>query len=201
MANDLTVRTRRPTRSVVAEQPRYGLYRDDLRRDFANACGYCGDEDIRVDRISFHIDHFAPRKRFPKLECDYGNLVYACRFCNISKSDHWIGEDATVHNDGARGFVDPCSEMYEDHFKRQPSGRIVPVTELGKYMAHRLRFDLLRHELLWQARRARQLREEIKTLIDLLKSRPDRLDAYIELLERHVSLTEAIDDYELRAAA
>lgn len=201
MSNGLKVRASLPTRSCVAGQTRYILYRDDLRRDFANACGYCGDEDIRLDRISFHIDHFAPRKIFPHLECDYGNLVYACRFCNISKSDHWVGDDATVHNNGACGFVDPCSETYETHFERRASGRILPVTELGTYIARRLRLDLLRHELLWQARRARALRQEVTALIGVLKARADRGEAYIGLLERYVSLTEAIDDYELRAAA
>lgn len=200
MANGLTVRAGLPKRSVVEAQTRYTLYRDHLRRDFANACGYCGDEDIRLDRISFHIDHFAPRKIFPHLECDYNNLVYACRFCNISKSDHWVGDDETVHNDGARGFVDPCSEDYEAHFERQASGRIVPLTELGAYIVRRLRLDLLRHEFLWQARRARALRQEVSALIEVLRARADRSEKYIRLLERYVSLTDAIDDYELRAA-
>jgi uncharacterized protein (TIGR02646 family) len=201
MTSSLTIRASLPARGTVAAQTRYGLYRDDLRRDFANACGYCGDDDLRVDRIAFHIDHFAPRKIFPALECDYGNLVYACRFCNMAKSDHWVGNDATVHNDGKRGFVDPCSDQYETHFRRDPSGRIIPVGELGTYIAKRLRFDLLRHELLWQARRARALRDEVRALIATMKARAVGGDAYIDLLERYVSLTEAIDDYELRAAA
>lgn len=200
MANMLTVRAVSPSRSTVPVRTRYLQYREDLRRDFAAACGYCGDEDVRIDRIGFHVDHFAPRKLFPDLECHYGNLVYACRFCNISKSDHWVGTDAAIHNNGVCGFVDPCSEEYETHFRREPTGGIVPVTELGAYIARRLRLGLLRHELLWQARRARALRGEVETLITKLKARADRSDSYINLLERYITLTEAIEDYELRAA-
>ncbi|MGY5775844.1 HNH endonuclease [Rhizobium sp. LEGMi135b] len=201
MANVLTVRAALPSRSKVAAQTRYTLYRDELRRDFISSCGYCGDDDARIDRIGFHIDHFAPRKLFPDLECDYGNLVYACRFCNISKSDHWVGNNAAVHNDGTKGFVDPCSEEYEKHLTRDGSGRIVAVTQLGAYISRRLRLDLLRHELLWQARRTRALRDEVKALIAEMEARDERSDAYINLLRRYVSLTEAIDDYELRSAA
>lgn len=201
MTNALTVRATLPSRSKVATQTRYTLYRDDLRRDFAGACGYCGDEDARIDRIGFHIDHFAPRKLFPKLECDYDNLVYACRFCNISKSDHWVGTDPAVHNNGVQGFVDPCSGEYEKHLARDVSGRIVAVTQLGAYIVRRLRLDLLRHELLWQARRARALREEVKALIAEMRAQGERSDGYTALLERYMSLSEAIDDYEFRSAA
>lgn len=201
MTSILTVRAALPSRTEVTAQARYTLYRDDLRRDFAGACGYCGDEDSRIDRIGFHIDHFAPRKLFPHLECHYGNLVYACRFCNISKSDHWIGTNAAVHNDGNKGFVDPCSDEYETHLARDASGRIVAVTPLGAYIARRLRLDLLRHELLWQARRMRVLRDEVKALIAAMEAREERSDAYLDLLKRYVSLTEAIEDYELRAVA
>lgn len=201
MTNQIGVRSSRPSRSNVQAQIRYTLYRDELRRDFASSCGYCGDEDARIDRIGFHIDHFAPRKHFPHLECDYGNLVYACRFCNISKSDHWIGADPTVHNDGTKGFVDPCSEEYDAHLARDFSGRIIPITPLGTYISRRLRLDLLRHELLWQARQTRILREEVKALITEMEDREERSEAYINLLRRYVTLTEAIDDYELRSAA
>ena len=113
-----------PTRTAVEMRTRYQLYRADLKRDFHGACGYCGDEDVRVDAVVFHIDHFAPKSRFPDLAVSYSNLVYACRYCNVSKSDHWIGKDAAVHHDGKRGFIDPCSEDYEKHLERQASGRI-----------------------------------------------------------------------------
>jgi uncharacterized protein (TIGR02646 family) len=202
MVSVATIRVALPVRSEAAPQKRYALYRDDLRRDFLGACGYCGDEDARADRVCFHIDHFAPKIMFPDLECAYDNLIYACRFCNVSKSDHWIGKDSAIHNDGERGFVDPCSEQYETHLTRDQSGRIQATTALGTYFAKRLRLGLLRHELLWQARRARSLRNEVQTLIIEMKVRQnDRCEEYIQLLERYIDLNRSIEDYELRATA
>lgn len=200
MTEVLLVRGLLPTRSEVVAQAAYQSYRTDLKRDFHGACGYCGDEDIRTDAVVFHIDHFAPKSRFPDLALAYGNLVYACRYCNVSKSDHWIGDDAAVHHDGKRGFVDPCTDEYEKHIERLPSGRIVGKTELGCYVVGRLKLSLIRHELLWQARRARKLREEVDKVLDELEARGQGDGSvHHELLKRYRSLSRAIEDYELRA--
>lgn len=200
MSEVLLVRGRMPTRTAVAEQKTYQSYRADLKRDFQGACGYCGDEDVRVDAVVFHIDHFAPKSRFPDLAVSYGNLVYACRYCNVSKSDHWIGKDAAIHHDGKQGFVDPCSEDYEKHLERLASGRIVGKTELGCYIVGKLKLNLIRHELLWQARRARKLRDEVERLLDQLEARgQEDGSGHHELLKRYRSLNRAIEDYELRA--
>ncbi|MBI2239401.1 MAG: HNH endonuclease [Magnetospirillum gryphiswaldense] len=180
-------------------QPRYTLYRDDLRQDFFCSCGYCGDSDERVDRSTFHIDHFAPKTRFRELELAYENLVYACRFCNVSKSDHWIGDNPEVPNNGKEGFVDPCSEEYDVHLGRDTDGRIVARTELGGYIIRRLNLHLIRHELLWRARRARALRDELQCLIEEYKAHGMPLPSYAGLLDRFYDLTKSIDDYELRA--
>ena len=93
MIEEFRVRTNLPKRSDVAPRNSYREYRAELRHDFFGSCGYCGDDDERVDRITFHIDHFAPKSVFPDLALSYGNLVYACRFCNVGKSNHWIGSD------------------------------------------------------------------------------------------------------------
>jgi uncharacterized protein (TIGR02646 family) len=183
----------------VASQLRYTLYRDDLRQDFLQACGYCGDGDERADRSTFHIDHFAPKKLFPELELAYKNLVYTCRFCNVSKSDHWVGDDPEVPNNGTEGFVDPCSDDYDVHLGRDAGGRIVAKTALGSYIIRRLNLHLIRHELLWHARRARTLRSEIEKLIEEYKARGKPPPVYAGLLHRFYELTKLIDDYELRA--
>ena len=171
MTDFFKVHRQSPVRREVAAQLRYALYRDDLRQDFIQACGYCGDDDERADPSTFHIDHFAPKKQFPELELEYKNLVYACRFCNISKSDHWVGNDPTVPNNGAAGFVDPCSNDYDVHLGRDVGGRIVAKTALGGYVIRRLNLHLIRHELLWRARRARAVRDEIGSLIEEYKAR------------------------------
>lgn len=200
MTKTLLLRSCIPIRSKVKPEVKYSLYKNNLRQDFMNACGYCGAEDVRVDRISFHIDHFAPQQKFPHLKNDYNNLVYACRFCNISKSDHWVGNVSSVPNDGEQGFIDPCSDEYDIHLERQESGKIVGKTNLGNYISRRLKLYLLRHELLWQARRARVLRDEVEALISVLAKKEEiSTPNYVALLERFLELTKSIEDYEQRA--
>lgn len=186
----------RPVRRAISPQARYVLYREDLRKDFTQCCGYCGHSDDRQDSSTFHIDHFAPKARFPELAAEYSNLVYSCRVCNISKSNHWVGTDSSIPNDGSRGFVDPCTPDYDAHIGRGDDGKIVGLTPLGVYVAKRLGLGLLRHELLWRARRAGELRTEVYGLIQRLKARGDQGGALMGLMERYISLTEAIDEYE-----
>jgi uncharacterized protein (TIGR02646 family) len=201
MSDVLRVHSVAPARRTdVPPQTRYPLYRDDIRQDFANACGYCGDDDERADRITFHIDHFAPKKLFPQLEVTYSNLVYSCRFCNVSKSDHWVGTNSDGPNDGSKGFVDPCAEEFNDHLERDSRGRIIPQTDLGRYMIKRLKLHLLRHELLWLARKARGMRDQVDRLIADFQARDRPLPEYTDLLLRFRELTKLIEDYELRAA-
>jgi len=196
-----TVHFAKPSRRTGIEaKSAYGKYRKELREDFHQSCGYCDDSDLRTDRIAFHIDHFAPKKQFPELERLYDNLVYACRYCNIPKSNHWVGDDANQPNDGSEGFVDPCNAEYDAHLGREPSGRIFGKTDLGRYIVKRLKLGLLRHELLWQARQARSLRAEIEPL--LVRYREADLPKgpkYIELLERFEELTKKFENYELSA--
>ena len=136
----------KPSRSDIEARSPYTKYRDDLRNDFNGSCGYCGDDDTRLDTICFHIDHFAPKKRFPHLEETYSNLVYACRFCNIRKSDHWIGDDPGIHHDGERGVIDPCTDDYDENIGRDKAGRIYGKTAIGLYIVKRLNLNLMRHQ-------------------------------------------------------
>lgn len=196
----MTLRNQIPARSAVAAKPSYGDYREELRTDFNGSCGYCDDSDERIDRIGFHIDHFAPKRKFPHLATAYGNLVYACRFCNMHKSNKWHGDDPDQHNDGSAGFVDPCSTAYDDHLARTTDGRIVGTTDLGRYIARELNLGLLRHELLWRARKARSLRAEIDPLIVRYREAGlPKAEAYIGLLERAHELTLEIERYELQS--
>lgn len=196
----MPVHFKKPARRNVEKKTSYTAYRDDLRKDFNFACGYCDDSDLNVDRICFHIDHFAPKKRFPNLETVYENLVYSCRFCNIRKSDHWVGNNPTIHSDGNKGFIDPCDQEYDEHLDRDPSGRIVAKSDLGRYIIRRLSLNLLRHELLWKARKARLLRNEIGPLLDRHKAAGlPKNDVYTVLLERFRDLTEKIEAYEFCA--
>jgi uncharacterized protein (TIGR02646 family) len=199
MVDLLKVHRQLPVRREVAAQTRYRLYRNDLRQDFVGACGYCGDDDGRADPSTFHIDHFAPKKLFPDFELTYENLVYACRFCNVSKSDHWIGNDPKVPHNGSQGFVDPCSDDFDVHLGRDADGRIVAKTGLGSYIVRRLKLSLIRHELLWRARKARALQEDVDILIEKFNESGKALPEYVTLLQSYRELQKLINDYELRA--
>ncbi|MDE2759482.1 MAG: HNH endonuclease [Paracoccaceae bacterium] len=189
-----------PQRRDVAERTDYREYRGDLEIDFNNRCGYCDDSSALVDPITFHIDHFAPKSNFPELKTSYINLVYSCRFCNVSKSNKWIGNDPAVSNNGQRGFVDPCNQDYDNHLKRSPEGRIVPKTELGIYMFLNLKLYLRRHECLWVARKLIGLREEVDRLIERIEERIEQGESfwdgeYLLLLRSFKKLTHEYDRY------
>ena len=186
-----------PQRRNIPARPKYGDYREDLKTDFNGRCGYCDDSDAFCDPSCFHIDHFAPKSRFAELETIYSNLVYACRFCNMRKSDHWIGTDSATPNDGVRGFVDPCVQQYDDHLERSSEGAIISKTRLGQYMSRRLCLHLVRHQVLWNSRRARRLRDEIDPLIERYEqSGLPNPTAYTLLLKRYRDLTQEIERYE-----
>lgn len=196
----MAVQSVKPVRRILEERPNYKDFRGELREDFNGCCGYCDDSDEFVDRSCFHIDHFAPQKPFKHLEKQYGNLVYSCRFCNNRKRNHWVGDDPTVPNDGSRGFVDPCDDQYEQHLERLDTGAIVGTSDLGSYMVQRLNLGLLRHQVLWNARRSRKLRSEILELINRFRDAGSPMpEELLSLALRYVDLNEEIESYELLA--
>lgn len=184
-----------PIRSIqIPEETNYRRYREALRSDFNQRCGYCDDSDKYTDPISFHIDHFAPKSRFPALETTYSNLVYACRFCNVNKKNTWIGNSPSVPNNGSEGFVDPCSEEYDDHLERTSEGKIIPKTPLGNFIHVQLKLYLLRHEYLWKSRLLRKRRKEIENSISKL-NKSDQIK-FINEYERLFQLIKEIEKYD-----
>ncbi|QHG74440.1 HNH endonuclease [Ensifer adhaerens] len=185
-------RYRVPVRSSPAAQTNYRLYKADLRADFGQQCGYCSTPDAFLGgRSVYHIDHFAPHSKFPLLKLVYGNLVYACAFCNRSKSDKWIGTVATVSHDGTSGFVDPCTTEYDVHLDRDRSGRFVGLSSVGTYMVKNLRLDLLRHQHVWQCIKIKELRERLRAI----KGKIEDVRGRAELLETIDSLTQAYEQF------
>lgn len=193
----MTLRNKIPTRSNVKPRKNYRCFRINLENDFNLRCGYCDDSAELVDPITFHIDHFAPKKKFPELINDYNNLVFSCRFCNVSKSNKWIGEKAAEPNDGESGFVDPCSEKYDNHLERSPEGMIIPKSKIGEYMIENLKLHLNRHKYLWIARRLRKLRLEVEELkLELENSEHYNLIDERKLLLTFMKLVLEIERYE-----
>jgi hypothetical protein len=150
-----------PKRTYTQKHTDYASYKSPLRADFVKRCGYCDDADFLCGgQRGFHIDHFRPKK-YKHLINVYSNLIYACPYCNIAKSDDWPSgsEDQTILDN--KGYIDPCDESFNDHFERYENGKIRPRTELGKYMYKKLKLGLRRHQLSWMYEQLEVLQEEL----------------------------------------
>ncbi|MCF8378124.1 MAG: hypothetical protein K9H49_01025 [Bacteroidales bacterium] len=147
----------------------YRKYKTQLRKDFNKRCGYTDCPDFWFGGVStFHIDHFAPKSKFPELEEEYSNLVYSCSYVNRAKSDDWISNDKNIAIDNGKGYFDPCKEDYNNHFKRDSLGQIITKTDspVAEYMHRKLKLYLKRYSIIWT--------------LDQIRSRMDRLRDKIE---------------------
>jgi len=166
-----SIRIKKPIRNCSKKYKNYRHYKSFLSKDFNERCGYCDAPSKRIGgKKSMHIDHFVPWKKFEKthkyLYIDYTNLVYACPYCNGSKSDDWPTENPSVHNKGNVGYIDPCNEEFTRIFRRTKNGRIIALTPLGEYMHYKLSLGLRRHKLIWQLEKLYSLFHEVDDLIN-----------------------------------
>lgn len=163
----MELRKKIPCRRQNVAAKKYEDYKQELRDDFGGKCAYCDDSDAFCGgRRNYHIDHFAPKTRFPELINTYSNLLYACPYCNIAKSDKWEGNNATSPlNAKGEGFCDPCTQEYYKHLKRNKNGYIEYIDSTGEYMYKNLKLYLVRHALIYTA--------------DALKSKILEIDNYI----------------------
>ena len=139
-----------------------------LAVDFSHRCAYCDDRDALAGGYSsYHVEHFAPKEKFPDLQYTYENLLYSCPFCNCSKNDDWVGPDASEGVKGDCGYVSPCDAEYQRHLDRNnQTGEIAPQTALGQYMYDHLNLGLLRHSLIYMVETLQDKRNELKASIE-----------------------------------
>lgn len=130
------LREKKPIRSYHGEQFRTNpTNKKHLAEDFGHRCAYCDDLDTYGGGYrAYHVEHFAPKEKFPALRFDYDNLLYACPWCNRAKWDIWPSNDPKINVVGKEGFIDPCSEEYDQHLERLADGSIAGMSPLGKYM-------------------------------------------------------------------
>lgn len=120
---------------------RYQDYKPYLRKDFLTRCAYCLIHEAHYGGLrNYHVDHFRPKKRFPRLVLTYTNLYYACGLCNTFKGETWPTSDQLK---AGFGFGDPCKEdLYEKHFQvDERDGSLRALTNVGRYMMEHLRLD------------------------------------------------------------
>lgn len=145
--------------------------KEHLIVDFEHRCAYCDDYDIYAGGSKmYHVEHFAPKERFPELEFTYDNLLYACPYCNISKSNKWPSNDSNKNVVGYEGFVDPCTQEYNTHLCRREDGSIYYISPLGEYMYYELKLYLQRHQLIYNLSRVHMKLKDVRKEIDRRES-------------------------------
>lgn len=109
----------------------YKSFRSAVRSDFHRSCAYCLLEELfAAGEENFELDHFFPASKFPNLKEDFYNLYYACHPCNHIKRAKWPEEALTSQG---IGFVDLCSDNFENHFQELPDGTWQGLTLSAQY--------------------------------------------------------------------
>jgi hypothetical protein len=88
---------------------------------------YCRVSD-EYTLFAFHIDHIISLKHGGNDHLD--NLAYACQICNLNK-----GTDiATILQDTGIlvRLYHPRNDHWAEHFKLDPFGEILPLTDIGE---------------------------------------------------------------------
>jgi hypothetical protein len=123
------------------KQPRRGRWHD-WKQSIADHCDgrcvYCAIPEGRFGGIrNFHIEHFRPKVRFPKLENKIHNLYLACAICNILKCDDWPAEPVADHSIAA--YPDPSAVDYNTIFAvSQETYEVDSPTLAGRYLVERI---------------------------------------------------------------
>jgi hypothetical protein len=130
---------------------KYSQYKQELKEDFNNRCGYCNDSDHWTGGWRFfQIDHFIPQKYLKEISPnDYSNLVYTCFFCNNSKRAKWLSQNEQIQFVEGVGFVNPKEIDYCNHIYRDLNGNILPSGPIGAYIIKELKLNLKRHSIIW----------------------------------------------------
>jgi len=195
------VRQKTPKRrEITTVVSHWTKHKKDLRIDFNAYCAYCGSYD-GYRHTYYEVDHFVPKSFFEPLGniglTQYDNLVYSCKFCNNNKKHKWPSQNEVVYHDGSQGFIDPCSEEYDDHLFRTDDGAIMWKTPLGKWM-HNIAFKFDERErglqLLWNLNKLRLIMKKL-TIIQP-KFEADNPN-YLEIDKRLKSYSQTYVQYHI----
>jgi len=175
------IKTQKPIRSYKGEIWRTNSSnKKRLVDDFEHKCAYCDDHDKYSGGYNaYHVEHFAPKEKFKSLEFTYDNLLYCCPYCNISKSNKWVSSKVEENVVGDKGFIDPCTDEYYLHLKRDKKGNIIYTTMIGQFMYSELKLYLKRHTILYNLEKVRIKKNLLKSKID----KKQQLSEDVELLE------------------
>jgi len=171
-----------------------------LQNDFTYNCAYCNDRDTYAGGFdNYHIEHFAPRSKFAEYEFKFSNLFYSCPYCNRAKSNKWITNDPLISFNDNKGFVNPCTDEYDNHLARNDYGSIIYKTDLGRYMYVELKLYLKRHQvnfLLDKIIKQRHILKEMKERSSITKEKKELLEKIINKLNEIFVDTFTSENYK-----
>ena len=108
-----------------------------LMKDFTGRCAYSlVHTDLAGGETCMEVDHFKPKKKFPKKAHSYKNLMLASRSCNLTKGEEW--PSPKMKKQGFE-FINPCEEIdYGKHiFENIETGELVAATPKGCYQINK----------------------------------------------------------------
>ena len=179
----LRIKEKTPVRSYSGESWKTNkTNKKYLAKDFEHRCAYCDDLDKYNGGVrSYHVEHFAPKEKFPDLEFTYDNLLYACPYCNEAKSDKWPSDKAEVSIVNEEGFIDPCTEEYYKYIYRNEDGSIGYNGKLGKYIYDELNLYLKRHQVNYNLVRINKRIDKLEKVICTKKEKGESVEQLEEI--------------------
>ncbi len=150
--------------------------RNQIRGQFAFACGYCGLTEIDVGS-ELEIDHFQPVAKGGTDEPD--NLVYACTTCNRFKSHYWPTENTpqNLH------LLHPLQDDLTQHIQETADGRMNGLTPRGWF---HIRWLHLNRPQLVAARQLKQNQQLLKELIAQVELTNNELRKQVQTLQSEI---------------
>jgi len=85
-------------------------------------CAYC-EANISEESKYMEVEHFRPKEDFPDLVVDWGNLLPACKRCNVRKGTYNVDAEGMI--------VNPFIHTPQDHFYFRDY-RLRPRDDIGR---------------------------------------------------------------------
>jgi hypothetical protein len=179
----------------------YRRYFPKVRRIYNYQCGYCTVRETDVGG-ELEIDHFQPIIHGGT--DDIENLVYCCPLCNRYKRDFWPSK--TDLNLGRR-ILHPKQDELSTHIREEIDGRLVALTETGRFHIEKLRLNrpalivlrLQRREISNFRRIIIEANREQRTLHDIIQTLEERYTAALEheeqMLDNVIELIRQIIEF------
>ncbi len=172
---------RRHRPKVAGGRTGYRAYRACLRWDFGFICPFCllRESDFSPSGGAegtglMTVEHRIPQSRDPSLRNTYPNCYYACRFCNISRSNY-----PTLKPSGER-LLDPTVDSWNRHFEWQGT-RLRPKEGDASAAYTHDAYDIDDP----RKRTIRQFRLELYAdRLRIVKEAPAKIDRLLELADR-----------------